>query len=219
MTPTETPSLVLAHLSDVHLPPPAPLPSWPHFTNKRALSVASWKRHRVHHHLPALSDAVRDDMQAARPDLILNTGDLTNFGLREEFSNAASWLGTMKAPCLVVPGNHDAMVREPWQETTAQWSDWMENSAEGAFPYLREEGDLAIIGVNSAVPTPPFMACGHVGAAQRARLATRPMPRHHDPSSPTRWPRALAQIAARSQGCRRHHCATRCCHGAAWPFT
>ncbi|WP_081775820.1 metallophosphoesterase family protein [Asaia platycodi] len=172
MTPTETPSLVLAHLSDVHLPPPAPLPSWPHFTNKRALSVASWKRHRVHHHLPALSDAVRDDMQAARPDLILNTGDLTNFGLREEFSNAASWLGTMKAPCLVVPGNHDAMVREPWQETTAQWSDWMENSAEGAFPYLREEGDLAIIGVNSAVPTPPFMACGHVGAAQRVRLAT-----------------------------------------------
>jgi 3',5'-cyclic AMP phosphodiesterase CpdA len=41
---------------------------------------------------------------------------------------------------------------------------------ELAFPYLRRRGRIALIGVNSAVPTPPGIAQGEVGAAQRAAL-------------------------------------------------
>jgi 3',5'-cyclic AMP phosphodiesterase CpdA len=40
------------------------------------------------------------------------------------------------------------------------------------FPFVRMLGPVAIIGVNSAVPTPPLVALGRVGAAQIARLAT-----------------------------------------------
>jgi 3',5'-cyclic AMP phosphodiesterase CpdA len=39
------------------------------------------------------------------------------------------------------------------------------------FPFLRRIGPVAIIGVNSAVPTPPLIASGRVGPHQRARLA------------------------------------------------
>jgi 3',5'-cyclic AMP phosphodiesterase CpdA len=39
------------------------------------------------------------------------------------------------------------------------------------FPFLRRVGPVAVIGVNSAVPTPPLVASGRVGAQQRARLA------------------------------------------------
>lgn len=192
MTLTDTAPVVLAHLSDVHLAPPSPLPSWRHFLNKRALSVASWKRHRVHHHLPALADAVREDIAQDGPDLILNTGDLTNFGLPAEFENAKSWLATLTRPCLVVPGNHDAMVRESWAETGAHWARWMESRSDTSFPYCRTERGIAFIGVNSAIPTPPFMACGRVGKTQRDRLeeildATRDLARvimiHHPPRS------------------------------------
>ncbi|RUT26971.1 hypothetical protein C0V97_01715 [Asaia sp. W19] len=171
MALTETASVVLAHLSDVHLPPPSPLPSWRHFLNKRALSVASWKRHRQHHHLPALSEAVCHDIEAARPALILNTGDLTNFGLAHEFEAAAAWMRAQAPRMLVVPGNHDAMVARDWPGTVSQWAEWMDQTASDDFPYLVRAGDLAIIGVNSALPTPPFMACGRVGKAQADRLA------------------------------------------------
>ena len=39
--------------------------------------------------------------------------------------------------------------------------------ADGApFPFLRRRGPLALIGVSSAVPTPPLMATGRLGRAQ-----------------------------------------------------
>jgi 3',5'-cyclic AMP phosphodiesterase CpdA len=52
----------------------------------------------------------------------------------------------------------------------------MASNAEGAtwtgdgFPYVRLLGRVALIGVNSAVVTPPMIAWGEVGAAQRERL-------------------------------------------------
>jgi 3',5'-cyclic AMP phosphodiesterase CpdA len=39
-----------------------------------------------------------------------------------------------------------------------------------AFPYLRIRGPVALIGVSTAVPTPPFMATGRLGARQIARM-------------------------------------------------
>ncbi|WP_198024289.1 metallophosphoesterase family protein [Asaia astilbis] len=191
------------------------------FPEQASLSVASWKRHRVHHHLPALADAVREDIAQDGPDLILNTGDLTNFGLPAEFANAKSWLATLTRPCLVVPGNHDAMVRESWAETGAHWAHWMEGRRDTSFPYCRTERGLAFIGVNSAIPTPPFMACGRVGKAQRDCLeeildATRDHARvimiHHPPRSGlVPWRKSLLDLKEVAAIIVRH--------GAAWCYT
>jgi 3',5'-cyclic AMP phosphodiesterase CpdA len=39
------------------------------------------------------------------------------------------------------------------------------------FPFVRVVGGVALVGVNSALPTPPAMAWGCLGGEQRARLA------------------------------------------------
>ena len=42
--------------------------------------------------------------------------------------------------------------------------------AAAGFPFVRRRGPLALIGLSTAVPTPPFMATGRLGEAQLARL-------------------------------------------------
>ena len=39
------------------------------------------------------------------------------------------------------------------------------------FPYVRTQGPVALIGLNSAVPTPPFVAAGELGRAQLEQFA------------------------------------------------
>jgi hypothetical protein len=41
------------------------------------------------------------------------------------------------------------------------------------FPFVRRRGPLALIGVSSAVPTPPLMATGRLGRAQLDALDRR----------------------------------------------
>jgi 3',5'-cyclic AMP phosphodiesterase CpdA len=43
-------------------------------------------------------------------DLMVISGDLTQFGSRAEFTAAAAWLATLPGPHLTLPGNHDT----PW---------------------------------------------------------------------------------------------------------
>ena len=74
----ETCAVVLAHLSDPHLPPP-PVRWW-EALNKRALSLISWKKHRQHVHLAATCAEIVQDIARANVDAILVSGDLTNFG-------------------------------------------------------------------------------------------------------------------------------------------
>ncbi|EHH69454.1 metallophosphoesterase family protein [Gluconobacter morbifer] len=156
--------VTLAHISDPHLPPP-PV-RWQEILNKRALSLVSWKRFRRHVHLAATCEALVSDIGQTGVDGILVSGDLTNFGTPAEFASAARWLRTLPAPAMVIPGNHDCMVKQPETTGLAQWRPW----AADTFPYVRIHDDVAVVGVNSGIPTPPFMACGHVGARQRTRL-------------------------------------------------
>ncbi len=76
----------------------------------------------------------------------------------------------------VIPGNHDAYVRESWDHTFALWreylaSDGTDTWAAADFPSLRVRGPVAIIGINSAFAADPLRAVGRVGPDQRARLA------------------------------------------------
>ena len=71
----------------------------------------------------------------------------------------------------IVPGNHDAYVRAPRRIRSAHWGDYMRGDDDGTFPFVRRRGPLALIGLSSAVPTPPFLATGRLGDAQLAQLA------------------------------------------------
>ncbi|MEI4233337.1 metallophosphoesterase family protein [Roseovarius sp. D22-M7] len=170
--------ILLAHLSDVHLPLPTVVSPFSVF-NKRLLSLLSWHTKRSRDHLKARLDQLVADLLDHEPDLIAVTGDLTNLGLDIEYRGARAWLETLGDPArvTVIPGNHEALVRGAWDSGAAQWRPyWQGDDDTGAavaqaFPTLRLRGPLALIGMSSAIPSPPGQAVGAVGPAQRTRLA------------------------------------------------
>jgi 3',5'-cyclic AMP phosphodiesterase CpdA len=173
---------VLAHLSDVHLAPlPAVTPE--RLRGKRYFGHQSWLRRRHTVHLRSIADAMRDDIRALAPDHVAITGDLINVALEEEFVQAKSWLDGFGTPdwISVIPGNHDAYVPIPWDTGIGLWRDYMTSdpdplldgiTGEEPFPFYRRRGDVAIIGLSTAVPTPFFSARGRLGGPQLRALDT-----------------------------------------------
>lgn len=175
-----TTAITLAHLTDVHLGPIAGF--GPRFWNlKRAAGYYNWASRRRLAYRRDVLDRIVGDMLEQRPDHIAVTGDLANIGLPQEHINALAWLKALGPPehVSVVPGNHDIYARPGRDRGMPRWGAYMASDARGAefvrgaaaFPFVRLLGSVAVIGVNSAVPTPPFMAWGRVGAKQLAALA------------------------------------------------
>lgn len=172
--------ITLAHLSDPHLGP-LPEAGFSQLMNKRLIGRFNWRRRRKYVHSREVADLLIEDVRSRQPDHIAITGDLVNISLPEEFRIARTWLETVGSGdyVSVVPGNHDAYVPVPWAQSLGLWQDYMVSNAQGApyashsdhFPYVRLLGEVAIIGLSTAVPTPPLLACGKLGAAQREALS------------------------------------------------
>ena len=164
----------LAHLSDPHLPP-LPAARLRDLASKRALGYLNWTRNRHKYHRREVLDALVADIRAQAPDHIAVTGDLVNLALEAEFAPSLKWLESVGAAerVTVIPGNHDAYVRATKHRAAEAWGDYLRgdiDSGNGAFPFVRKRGPLALIGVSSAVPTPPLMATGKLGKAQMQAL-------------------------------------------------
>jgi 3',5'-cyclic AMP phosphodiesterase CpdA len=179
-------AFTLAHLSDPHLPP-LPAPRLADLVGKRALGYLNWTRNRRKFHQRDVLDALVSDMLAQRPDHVAITGDLVNLALEAEFAPARTWLKSVGTAdrVTVIPGNHDAYVRVTRHRFAETWADYLRSDAApeggGSFPLLRRRGPLVLIGVSSAVPTPPLMATGWLGRDQLdalervlAKLSTEP---------------------------------------------
>jgi 3',5'-cyclic AMP phosphodiesterase CpdA len=171
----------IAHLTDVHL---GPIEGFaPRYWNlKRGLGYANWVRKRRHVHQRAVLDRIVADMEAERPDHVAVTGDLANIGLPREHINALAWLKGLGPPerVTVVPGNHDTYSRIGRDPGARRWGEYMSSNAGGLaftgsggarFPFVRVIGEVALIGVDSAVETPPLMAWGRIGKRQLDGLA------------------------------------------------
>jgi 3',5'-cyclic AMP phosphodiesterase CpdA len=168
-------AFTLAHLSDPHLPP-LPAARLRDLAGKRALGYLNWTRNRHKYHRRDVLDALVADMQAQRPDHVAVTGDLVNLALETEFEPAQAWLESVGAPeqVTVVPGNHDAYVRATRHRFVGAFGNYLRGDVSGeaaSFPFVRRRGPIALIGVSSAVPTPPLMATGRLGRAQIEALA------------------------------------------------
>lgn len=230
-----TATTILAHISDVHL---GPLVGFhPRYWNlKRGLGYLNWHRGRVRVHLRDVADAIAADAVAQKPDHIVVTGDLANIGLPSEYDQALTWLEALGDPgrVSVVPGNHDIYTaRLHGASCLARWAPYMASDAWGVehaapsedrFPYVRRVGSVALIGLNSAVPTPPFVAAGRLGARQLAafartldRLGQAGMPRvvliHHPPLPGQAPPRRGLEDAAEFERVIDAHGAELVLHG------
>ena len=214
----------LAHLADPHVSPlPTPTPG--ELCGKRLLGYLSWQLRRKHVHRLEVLHALSRDVAARRPDHIAVVGDLTNIALRSEFVSALHWLESLGNPrdVSVIPGNHDAYVEVPWRDTIDLWKQYMQGDASSyessfdraTFPWVRVRGPVALIGVNTALATLPFLATGTAGRGQLARLETvlgeldasglfRVVLVHHPPLDRlTKWRKRMVDSAEFAQVIRR----------------
>tara|TARA_B110000503_G_scaffold75368_1_gene116334 strand:+ start:2291 stop:3202 length:912 start_codon:yes stop_codon:yes gene_type:complete len=219
-----------AQLSDPHLSSLADVGAhdlW----SKRALGYLSWRRKRRLEHRPEVLEALKRDLARTELDQLLITGDLTHIGLPAEFKQASDWLHTLGDPAQValVPGNHDACVAAPWQDTFALWQDYMASDRDtptqtSTFPSLRVRGNIAFIGLSTACPKPPLMATGTLGKQQLRQLSAllqrttdeglfRVVYLHHCPiAGQAKWRKRLTD-APRVQALLEEHGAELVLHG------
>jgi 3',5'-cyclic AMP phosphodiesterase CpdA len=104
----------------------------------------------------------------------------------------------------------------PWAESWRLWTDYMTGDPDTAmaahggfndFPFLRRRGRLALIGLSTALPTPPGFASGRLGPAQLEALSTllesageegrcRVVLLHHPPTADVAWRKRLTDAPA-----------------------
>lgn len=170
----------LAHISDPHLPIEAP-PRLQQMANKRIFGWLSWRHRRSLVHRQEILDALARDLDAASIDHLVITGDLGNISLPSEFEAAGRWLEGLGDPATVtvIPGNHDAYVDVPWNQSLIHWTPFMSGDDQpqadkdgpvSAFPFVRRRDPVALVGLSTAVPTPPGSAAGRLGQRQRDAL-------------------------------------------------
>lgn len=164
----------LAHFSDPHLTPPPGALAPADLFSKRALSRFAWRRKRAQHD-PATLAALTADVAAYGPDHLAVTGDLMNFATDAEAAQARAWLSGLGGPEQVTlsPGNHDALVGRGHADRIATFRPWFGDGEDAAFPFVRRRGPVAIVNLNTAVPTPPHLATGELGPGQIETLGAR----------------------------------------------
>src|ERR1700685_255777 len=152
----------LAHLSDWHL---ASRPAPAELIGKRGLGYINWHRARKKIHRPDVLDLTIRDLKASAPDHIAVTGDLVNLSLADEYNRARGWLQTLGSPrdVTLVPRNHDIYVRSVLQAPANYWADYMRgDDGIDRFPFVRRRGNVALIGLSTALPTAPLLATGRL---------------------------------------------------------
>lgn len=190
----------IAHISDLHIPP-LPRISPGQMIGKRLLGLFSWHYKWKREHRQPVLDALLAHLEEQQPDHICVTGDITYTTLPAEVDAAADWLARLGEPGKVslIPGNHDAYVPGALDYVNERWAPWMKDDDGGAgFPYLHRRGPVNIIGLSSAVATPPTVSLGRIGPAQlentrvlleRIRQEQRPtlLLVHHPPHNGAAW--------------------------------
>ena len=111
----------LAHVSDIH------------FGGENTAAVA----------------AVAARLAEQRVDLVIVSGDLTQFGEKGEFAAAAAWLRSLPFPVFVTPGNHDAPYLAWIERFFAPFARY-EAAIGPAQPAPHLSPGLAVYGLNTA---------------------------------------------------------------------
>lgn len=175
MSPNAADRVVIAHLSDLHLPLPQSIPA-SELLSKRILGWANAHlvRSRLHRREPC--QALLEHLSAQRPDLVVVTGDLTNLSLPAEFEQVDALLGQaglVPERCLLLPGNHDRYT--PGADRGGAFERGMQawfpaDLRRDGWPLVLSLGPVLIAGLDTAVWRGPLRAAGQLDPLQLARL-------------------------------------------------
>lgn len=98
---------------------------------------------------PATPLALRRAILAAKPDVIVVSGDLTQRARRREFEAARHFLDELPFPRVVVPGNHDVPLYDLITRAVAPFRAYRQHFATDLEPFFIDP-EIAIQGVNTA---------------------------------------------------------------------
>lgn len=161
----------IAHITDLHVLSLEGAKAGD-FLNKRWIGGLNLAINRGRKHSVGLLEAAIDDIRAQGFEHVVVTGDLTNLSLPSEFALARQMIERAGGPerVTVIPGNHDAYTEEAARERRFEktFEPWLPDVP--GWPFVRELGDIALVAVSTAVPSPWGFATGRVGEEQRAKL-------------------------------------------------
>lgn len=103
-------------------------------------------------HEPATVEHLYDALVAARPDLIVVSGDLTQRARRGQFRAADAFLRRLEAagfPLVVVPGNHDIPLYDILRRLFSPLARYCRIVARGRSSTYRD-AEIAVLGLTSA---------------------------------------------------------------------
>lgn len=163
----------LAHLSDPHIIAWSGI-HWLRFRGKRTTGWANFRFVRKGIHQREVFRLLLDDLAEAAPDHVAITGDVSSLGFAEElraFDGMIRDAGLRPDQVSLIPGNHDAYTHRVWSKGVflAELGRYCTSDLHGrmpGFPFVRLRGPVALIGLDSAVARPYFVASGLVGAPQ-----------------------------------------------------
>jgi 3',5'-cyclic AMP phosphodiesterase CpdA len=98
---------------------------------------------------PAVVLGLLEDLAALEPSLVVVSGDLTQRARRKEFVAARRFLDLVRAPKLVVPGNHDIPLFDVVTRFVRPLARFRHYIGEDVDPFLSMDA-LAILGMNTA---------------------------------------------------------------------
>ena len=176
--------LRIAHISDLHV---LDLQGtrWQDFLNKRMTGAMNLAGMRRNAHPVSIAEQLADRLGAGDIDHVILTGDLTNLALDSEFKRALEVVQRIGPPSFVtvIPGNHDMYTRGALRHHRFEkwFSPYLVDDADEHhtaltkgrlhYPFMRAPAPhVRVYGLSSAIPTPPFLAFGHVGRHQLDRL-------------------------------------------------
>lgn len=132
-------------------------------------------------HFGAIDSSLLDPLLAfiehQKPDLVINSGDLTQRARKRQFIEARQFLDRIHVPMLVVPGNHDI----PWHRLLMRFSSPMKRFRQHITSELEpfhHDDEIAVLGINTARPL--TTQYGRISDRQLAMIADRfrSFPRH-----------------------------------------
>jgi len=170
-------TLRIAHCSDLHMTSSPLAERWTQLFGKRAAGLASYYVGGRRRGFAGVADRIAtllDDVDRARVDHVLCTGDLTSMSYTAEFERCAALFGArLEQPqrFTVLPGNHDRYTPEARRARAFErWFGGV-SSPNGRWPFRKDVSDqLTIVGVDVCRPTSLVDSSGYCGPEQLNRL-------------------------------------------------
>ncbi|MEO7414610.1 MAG: metallophosphoesterase family protein [Opitutaceae bacterium] len=120
--------------------------------------------------LPELATALRSELHAMRPSLVVVSGDLTQRARTGQFAAAREYLNSLPQPQLVVPGNHDVPLYDVVRRFLAPLTRYRRIITDELDP-LFDDGELLVAGLNTARSL--TWQSGRISVEQISRLQSR----------------------------------------------